>query len=91
MATKHSMEKVLSLAANFVIERNGVWDHDAWEGLLADMAGLGLEIEDDFKRNLGNILEAAKFFYCNLPSQTQTDAAPKPKPKAKAKPKAKKD
>lgn len=90
MATKHTMEKLLDLAAKFVIERNGDWDHEAWEGLLADAAGFGLSVGDDFKRNLGNILEAAKFFYHHLPAEApKKKAASDETPKKKAAPKAK--
>jgi hypothetical protein len=85
MPTKHPMEKILKTAGDFVIAQKGDWDHDAWEGLLASVSGLGLDVEDDFKRNLGNVLEATKYFYYNLPAET-----PKKKAPAKAKAKAKK-
>lgn len=90
MASKHTLHEVLELAGKFVTEQQGQWDHDAWEALLPKMAALGLELSDENKRNLGNILEGAKFFFFSLPAEApKAPAAPKAKPKAKAKAKAK--
>ena len=64
MATKKIMsDAVLDLAAGFVRKQQGAWEHEDWEKFLADAEKLGVEMSDETRRNLGNILEAAKFFY----------------------------
>ncbi|HPO14448.1 MAG TPA: hypothetical protein PLI09_13480 [Candidatus Hydrogenedentes bacterium] len=82
MAKKHSLQELLDLAGKFVADQKGQWDHDAWEGLLVKAEALGLELADENKRNLGNILEAAKYFYFCMPEEAPKKAA---KPKATAK------
>lgn len=86
MAKTHPVQQLLALAEKFVCERKGEWDHEAWECLLADAAKTGMDMGDEAKRNLGNILECMKYFYHTMPEK----APEKPKAKAKAKPKAKK-
>jgi hypothetical protein len=81
-----TLDKLLSLAGEFVTAQKGVWDHDAWEALLEKAAALGMVVSDDSKRSLGNILESAKFFYfCGDESEKPKRAAAKPRAKAKAK------
>ena len=82
MAAKNTTQKLLDLAGKFVTEQGGTWGHGEWETLLADAAKLGVELNDESRRNLGNILEASKYFH-------RVTAVAKPKAKAKAKPKAK--
>lgn len=82
MAKKHSLQELLDLAGKFVTEQQGQWDHDAWEALLVKAEALGLELADENKRNLGNILEAAKYFYFCMPEEALKRVV---KPKAKAK------
>ncbi len=90
MASKHTLHEVLELVGKFVTTQKGQWDHDAWEALLPKMGALGLDLCDENKRNLGNILEAAKFFYFCLPQEAEKKAAKKAeKPKSKSKAKAK--
>lgn len=85
MATTKSMpEKVLDLAAKFVTRQQGIWEHADWEVFLADAGKLGLELSDETRRNLGNILEAAKSFWGAEPVKKPT--ARRSAPKAKAKP-----
>ena len=75
MAAKTRMQKVLDLAGQFVTERKGVWSHDDWEGFLAKAAALGVAMDDESKRCLGNILESCK----GLPLDSE-EAAPTKKP-----------
>ena len=96
-AKKSELEKILELAGDFVTKKKGSWDHDAWEGFLKKAEKIGVVINDQGKRNLGNILEAAKYFYelsDPVPEKKVTKpkakAAPKKKP-AKKKAAAKKD
>ncbi len=79
MAKTHPVQKLLTLAGKFVAEQQGDWDHEAWERLLAEAAQSGMNMDDEAKRNLGNILEGSKYFYHKLPAK-----APR-KPRAKAK------
>jgi hypothetical protein len=81
MAMKSRLQKVLDLAGQFVITRKGAWGHEDWERFLEGAVALGIELTDETKRNLGNILESCKCFYC------EADAGPAPK-KAAAKSRA---
>lgn len=67
MAAKNLSQKVLDLAGKFVARQEGAWEHTDWEIFLEEAAGLGIELTDESRRNLGNILEAAKFFYGMTP------------------------
>jgi len=76
MAAKTRLQKVLDLAGQFVTERKGVWSHDDWEGFLAKAAALGVAMDDESKRCLGNILESCK----GLRADSEEAAAPAKKP-----------
>ncbi len=84
-AAKEPVEKLLELAGQFIAKQKGNWDHADWEAFLNKVGTLGVPTDDESKRNLGNILEAGKFFYASMPK-----AAPKKKTAAKKKPPAKK-
>ncbi len=84
MAAKTTTQKLLDLAGKFVTAQNGKWNHMEWEALLGDVAALGVELNDESRRNLGNILEASKYFH-----HSTATARPKRKAKAKAKSKPK--
>jgi len=58
---------LFDLAAKFVTSQQGNWSHNDWEDLLEKVDKTGFCINDDTKRNLGNLLEAGKFFYNALP------------------------
>jgi len=93
MATKAILQSLLELAGQFVIDRKNNWNHDDWEALLTKMAAKGIIINDESKRNLGNILESCKYFYevgGAVPPKKRAAAKSKAKSKAKAKGKAKK-
>ena len=97
MPAKTILQGVLDAAGQFVVTQKGEWNHEQWEALLEKVAALGLDSSDETKRNLGNILESAKFFYgcsdcCAVGAskpKAKAAAKPKAKTKAKAKPKAK--
>jgi hypothetical protein len=83
------MKTVTDLCLTFINAKKGTWDHAAWEGLLAQVAKTGIEITDEVKINLGNMLEAGKYFYkLSSAAAPAKKAAAKPKPKAKAKSKS---
>ena len=84
MAAKITLQGLLEVAGGFVTKQEGIWGHDEWEALLKEVAGAGLELNDEAKRNLGNILESAKYFYPMM------KAAPAARPAAKRKVAAKK-
>ena len=63
MATKITLQELLDTAGGFVTTQKGAWEHDEWEALLKKLTRAGLELNDETKRNLGNILESAKYFY----------------------------
>ncbi|MBI4558816.1 MAG: hypothetical protein HY706_14635 [Candidatus Hydrogenedentes bacterium] len=81
MATKSGLEKLLGMAGEFVVKQHGDWNHADWEGLVEKVSMNGVAADDESKRNLGNILEASKYFYQILP-------APPPMKRAAAKKKA---
>lgn len=83
-AKKNEVQKLLELAGDFVTKRNGDWDHEEWEGFLKKAEKIGAVSDDQGKRNLGNILEAAKFFY----QRADIEPSKPSKAKAKSKPKA---
>ncbi|MBI2435616.1 MAG: hypothetical protein HYV26_22400 [Candidatus Hydrogenedentes bacterium] len=79
MAKKHTMQAVLELAGKFIVKQDGDWDHDSWEGFVGDVAELGVTVDDDLRRNLGNVLEAGKCLYA------AGDSSKKAKPPKKEK------
>lgn len=91
MATKSALQSILDAAAAFVVAKKGQWEHDDWEDFLGTVAKTGLALDDEAKRNLGNILESTKYLYCVGACCGESCAKPAAKPKAKAaaKPKAK--
>jgi hypothetical protein len=90
MADKNKMQKVLEEAAKFVAKRKGEWDHAAWEEFLESAAELGFGKDFETCRNLGNVLEGAKYLYFHAPkAKSKEKAAAKPRLATKAKPKAK--
>jgi len=84
MATTIPMQKVLDLAGKFVVSHKGTWDHTAWENFLTKAEKTGIGLDDEAKRNLGNILEATKYFYQQAPpARAKRRSAPRKKPAAK--------
>ena len=65
MAKRILLDDMLDLAREFVIEHKGAWNHVDWESLLAKAAILGMNMNDENKRQLGNLIESCKVFYCN--------------------------
>ncbi|MDX9975291.1 MAG: hypothetical protein RBU21_20050 [FCB group bacterium] len=64
MPAASKLSKLLSGVEKFVLKHQGEWGHDEWEKLVADSRALGYPFDDDeCRRNLGNILEASKYFY----------------------------
>lgn len=88
MPVKHAVEEVLAEAGKFVVSRGGVWNHDEWECFVAGIGAMGIDLDDECRRNLGNVLEVAKYFYFTLPAVCSAKTAAKPKAKSKAKPRA---
>ncbi|HOJ33410.1 MAG TPA: hypothetical protein PKY35_05245 [Candidatus Hydrogenedentes bacterium] len=78
---KNPMEKLLALAAEFVMKQQGTWAHEDWESFVAAAEKTGYSFDDEGKRNLGNILEALKFFYFQMPAEVKVS---NPKKKAAA-------
>lgn len=94
MAGKAALPGFVDLAYTFVNSHQGCWEHEDWETFLEDVAKTGITIDDEVKRNLGNILEALKFFYhagltCGCCCAEAAEKAPAKKAPAKAKAKAK--
>ncbi len=86
MATKkNEVEKILELTGEFVTRQGGAWGHLDWESFLKKAAKAGVTLDDESKRNLGNILEGAKFLYHRAGIMPESKPAKK---KAAAKPKA---
>ncbi|GMV90565.1 MAG: hypothetical protein AMXMBFR82_03430 [Candidatus Hydrogenedentota bacterium] len=90
MATKKGsgLQQLLDMAGKFVEEQRGKWEHKDWEAFLDQVNKAGVELTDEVKRNLGNVLEASKHFYSKV-SVVPDKKKAKAKAKAKSKPKAK--
>jgi len=89
MAAKHKVQDLLAVVGKFVADQKGAWEHDDWEALLVQVSAIGVDLSDENKRNLGNLLEASKYFHGALPAKApKKRAAAKPRAKAKAKGKA---
>lgn len=96
MADKSKLQKVLEEAGKFVSKRKGEWDHAAWEEFIEQVAALGYAKDFETCRNLGNILEGAKYLYLHAPRPKRKPSAKrkavakrKPKPRTPPKPKEK--
>ena len=89
MAKKSLMHNVLDLSSDFVVKQGGMWDHEAWEAFLEKASALGLEINDESKRSLGNVLESCKYFLGASPACDGDGEVPAPKKRTPAKPKEK--
>jgi hypothetical protein len=88
MAANNGLQALLDVAAKFVTDHDGQWNHEEWEQFLDDVSGMGFQCNDETKRNFGNILEACKNLYpvaaALAPAETKKAAA-KSRAKAKAK------
>jgi hypothetical protein len=90
-----TLKQLLDMTGKFVEQQRGKWEHKDWEAFLDKMSKAGIDLTDEVKRNLGNILEASKHFYSSVSTvpdkkKAKAKAASKPKAKAKSKPRAKK-
>ncbi|QWR75989.1 hypothetical protein [Candidatus Magnetomonas plexicatena] len=63
--TKVMYEQTVS----FVEQTKGKWDHEGWEGFLKDLQKMGITITEEGRAYLGELLEAARKFYVNLPTK----------------------
>ncbi len=90
MAATSPFPKLLDLVEKFVIRHEGQWTHQDWEELVDEGRALGYSLdEDEGRRNLGNMLEGARFFYVHGAAPTQSSAARKaPAKKSAARKKA---
>lgn len=91
MPAASKLSKLLSGVEKFVVTHKGQWGHADWEKLVEDSRALGYPFdEDDCRRNLGNILEACKYFYRREDSAAPAKAsARKAAPAKKAAPRKK--
>ena len=84
MASTPAVQKLLTMAGKFVAKHEGDWDHEDWEKFLAKIATYGIPLDDETRRNLGNILEAGKYFHYVIPAETLKKAKKKQKKREKA-------
>jgi hypothetical protein len=64
MPAASPLSKLLGRVDKFVTQHDGHWNHSDWEQLVEEARAMGFPFDDDeCKRNLGNILEASKYFY----------------------------
>ena len=77
--TKNALVQIHELVSTFVTRQKGTWGHEEWEDLLAKLAKLGFEVNDEMKRRVGNLLEESKALFFIMP----TAVAPKKKTTAK--------
>ena len=88
MERKTLLQNILGLAGDFVVRQKGVWSHSDWERLLEQAAALGMEMSDESKRGLGNLIEACRTFYGDDSACEEVPISDKvsPKPKRMTKP-----
>ena len=67
--TRHGLFDLLECVGQFVVKQKGSWEHPEWEALMEHVGKSGFILEDEGKRNLGNLLEAAKYFYQTAPKK----------------------
>lgn len=84
---KNPIEDLVSRTSKFVEKQKGRWDHAAWEKLVSDVSTTGVDMTDDTRRHLGNMLEAVKHFYTELSKSPKSKSKSSSKSNAKAKPK----
>lgn len=85
MAATSPFPKLIDLVRKFVEKHEGQWTHQDWEELVRDSRDLGYPFdEDECRRNLGNILEGAKYFYRLTPVAPAAKASAKKAPAKKA-------
>lgn len=82
---KNSIDDLVSRTSEFVEKQKGRWDHAAWEKLVKDVSSHGIEMSDDARRHLGNMLEAVKHFYNELSKESKVKHGTKKKGGAKKK------
>ena len=82
---KNAVQKILEEAGKFVAAHGGTWVHEDWEGFLAQIEKQGFVLNDELKRNVGNILEASKGLYHVMPSASAKKPAAKKVAKKAAK------
>ncbi len=85
-----SVEKAVSSISEqttkFIEQTKGVWDHAGWENFLNDIQKKGIQITEDTKSYIGDILESTKKFYASLPLvSTKAPSVSESKPMEKAK------
>ena len=59
--------EIAEQAADLVEKTKGKWEHLDWESFVEDIQKKGVELTEDAKRDLGEMLESAKKFYSTLP------------------------
>ncbi len=64
---KEVMGSVSDQTVKFVEKTKGSWDHLGWESFLKDIKEKGINITDDTKSYIGDILESVKKVYHSLP------------------------
>lgn len=89
-AKKNEVQKILELVGEFVTKQGGAWGHTDWESFLKKADKIGIVIDDEGKRNLGNLLEAAKGLYQKAGIEAPVKPAKKKAAAAKEKPAKKK-
>lgn len=82
-AAKNPTKALTELALTFVEKQKGDWNHEEWEQLVTRASSAGFAMDDEAKRNLGNILEALKFFYHIAPKAAPAKTAAKKKTSAR--------
>jgi len=81
--SKSPIEDLVSRASKFVEKNKGRWNHDAWEKLVKDVSSTGVDMSDDTRRHLGNMLESVKHFYTELSTAPKAKATKKKATKKK--------
>ncbi len=79
MPDTYVIQQLAKIASEFVVKKQGVWNHQEWEQLCAEISGLGLDLNGEMQMCLGVLIETFKVFYDTGPKKIKKPAAEKSK------------
>ncbi len=68
---KKGIENLSDLTAKFIEKTKGQWEHLEWEKFVKDIQQKGIDLTEETRSFLGEILENSKKFYFSLPLVTK--------------------
>ena len=69
---KTTLDELVQLAGDFVVEQRGVWDHATWMDFVSRVESLGINISEEMETYLGELVEAIRKFHTSILSAEVT-------------------